>query len=191
MAEAALRRGWTPDEFFAWLDEGHGGDHPWELVDGEPRMMTRPSPQHAIITGNVLRGLFPVLRGGSCRPFAGDFGIETKPNQLRYPDILVDCGPRDREHRIARVPTVVIEVLSPSTRHLDRGVKLEEYRATPSVRHVVLIERDAVDVEVHTRGGTGWTMERITDFAATLSLPAIGVTIPMAEVYEELEMAGS
>ena len=188
MAEALRERRWTTDEFFAWLEDGHGGDDRWELVDGEPRMMVRPVARHGLVVGNMMRVLGNKLRGGPCRPFGGDFGVTTREDQVRYPDVVVDCGPRDMEDRLARDARVVIEVLSPSTRDFDSFAKLDEYRGVNAVRHVVLIDPNRVDVWLWSRGEDGWSETRHTDHDGTLDLPAIGIDLPMSEIYEDVEL---
>lgn len=185
MAEAARRdERWTMAAFVAWLDDGHGGDDRWELVDGAPRMMTRSTLRHQTVVGNVWRALGQRLRGGPCRPFI-DAVIETLPDQARVPDVTVDCGKSDLSTRFADEPTVAIEVLSPSTRDYDEYDKHAEFRAVPSIRHIVLVDPDRVGAAVWTRGEDGWTRAEAHDLDATLALPAIGCDLPLAELYED------
>lgn len=200
MAEAAARRRWTKAEFFAWLDEGHGGDYRWELVDGEPKaitygdpleMMANPSVEHGIVTGNIFARLMERLRGGPCRPFGGDYATETLDDQLRLPDVLVDCGERQLGERVATGPTVVFEVLSPSTRGTDTFAKLEEYKRVDTISHIVIVEPLMPDIAVWTRDGVDWSYARITDAGAALRLPAIGVELPLDEVYEDVPDGGA
>ena len=198
MVEAATKRRWTKEDFFAWLDEGHGGDYRWELVDGGPKaitygepphMMANPSVEHGIVVGNLSRMLGNLLRGGPCRPFTGDYATETFDNQLRLPDVLVDCGDRRRGERSARSPTVVLEVLSPSTRGTDTFAKLEEYKRVETIGNIVIMEPLVPDIAVWTREGDGWAYARITDPDASLELSALGVSLPLAEIYEDVPRA--
>jgi Uma2 family endonuclease len=94
-------------------------------VDGFPvRMMVGAKNVHDDIVVNVLVQLGNQLRGKGCRPFTGDGSIETKPGQIRRPDIGVDCGRRDPNAMKAASPRVVFEVLSPTTRDFDTIGKL-------------------------------------------------------------------
>ena len=111
MTETAPRR-LTIDEFFAWQEKQPAR---YELVDGfPPRMMAGAKNVHDDIVVNVLAELRNQLRGSRCRPFTSDGSVETKPGQIRRPDIGVDCGRRDPNAMKADLPRVVVEVLSPT-----------------------------------------------------------------------------
>ena len=193
MVEAAKRDDarWTVEAFVAWLDDGHGGDDRWELVDGAPRMMTRPTLRHQTVVLNAGRALRERLRGGPCRPFI-DAMVETGEDRTRVPDVTVDCGSPDLSTRFADEPTVVIEVLSPSTREFDQFDKHVELRGVASVRHVVLIDSERVRAAVWTRvepgegdRGGDWKRQQAFDLDASLALTAVGCELPMAELYED------
>jgi Uma2 family endonuclease len=102
----------------------------------------------------VVAELRNQLRGRDCRPFTRDGAIETKPGQIRGPDIGVDCERRDNATKAAS-PRVVIEVLSPTTRDFDTIDKLEEYKMVGSLTRIVVIEPNAPEVIVWTRGEAG------------------------------------
>src|SRR5260370_41695970 len=116
MPEVAPRR-WTVEEFFAWQERQ---PERYELVDGFPmRMMAGAKNVHDDIVVNVLAELRNQLRGGGCRPFTSDGSVETKPGQIRRPDVGVDFGRRDPNATKATSPRGVVEVLSPTTQHSD------------------------------------------------------------------------
>lgn len=186
MGEAATELIWTTDSFLAWLADGHGGENRWELVDGQPVMMTNPVRRHGNVVGNVSGMLRERLRGGSCRPYTGDLGIETRPDQFRLPDVLVDCSPTGMDDATARDPKLVVEVLSPSTRAFDTLGKLEEYKGVAGLAHLVVIDPMQPDVVLWSRAGEGWAYERLTDLEATLALPTLDTTLPLAGIYEDV-----
>ena len=102
MTDAAPRR-WTVEEFFAWQE---GQSERYELVDGFPmRMMAGAKNVHDDIVVNVLAELRNQLRGGGCRPFTSDGSVETKPGQIRRPDVGVDCGRGDPDATNVNVRT--------------------------------------------------------------------------------------
>lgn len=189
MAEAARRHGWTEEDFFAWLDEGHGGEHRWELLDGAPKMMVRPAVEHGIVVNKLTRRLGNRLAGTPCLPFGGDYCVRVAADRLRVPDVLVDCGERVRGETVARNPTVVFEVLSPSTRGVDSYMKLEEYKRVAAIQHIVIVEPLQPDIAVWSRDGDGWAYARITDPDAVLPLTALNVDLPLAEIYEDIPPA--
>jgi Uma2 family endonuclease len=86
-----------------------------------------------------------------CRVASADTALRTSIRSSRLPDVTVDCAPPDGRSYEARRPTVVIEVLSPSTRKIDRFTKLEEYRRHPSLRHILLIDPDTVAAKLYSR----------------------------------------
>ena len=104
-----------------------------ELVDGEVRAMTGGTSEHDTIANNLRAELRERLRGGPCRVHGADLKVRAGSN-ARYPDALVDCGPRVRGSVLAIEPVAIFEILSRSTAWLDTGLKLRDYDATPSVR---------------------------------------------------------
>ena len=185
MAEAAVQERWTTASFLAWLADGHGGENRWELVDGQPMMMAPPVARHSIVVGNVAGMLRERLRGGPCRPFTGDLGVETRPDQFRLPDIVVDCEPGGMDDAMASDPKVVVEVPLPSARILNTFDKLEEYKGLAALHHLVAIDPMRMDVVLWTREGGGWAYERLTE-DATLRLPALDAELPLADIYEDV-----
>jgi hypothetical protein len=83
----------------------------YELVDGFPvRMMAGAKNVHDDIVVNVLTDLRNQLRGSDWWPFTGDGSVETKPGQIRRPDVGVDCGRRDPNSTMASSPRVLVEI---------------------------------------------------------------------------------
>ena len=148
-------------------------------------MMTNPAVEHGVVVGNIAWMLGNALRGGPCRPFARGYAVGTRDDQVRLPHVLVDCGQRSLGDLTAREPRVVFEVLSPSTRGTNT-TKLEEYNRIDTISHIVIVEPLLPDIAVWTRDGDGWAYARITDADAALRLPAIGVELPLADIYEDV-----
>jgi Uma2 family endonuclease len=185
MTQAAPHR-WTIEEFFAWQERQ---PERYELVDGVPvRMMAGAKNVHDDIVVNVLAELRNQLRGGGCRPFTGDGSIETKPGQIRRPDIGVDCGRRDPNATKAASPRVVFEVLSPTTRDFDTIGKLEEYKLVDSLERIVVIEPNAPEVIIWLRGADrNWRKSIRRGLDQEIDMPEIGVTLSLAEIYDGVE----
>ena len=149
MSEPAQRR-WTVEEFLAWQK-----DQPvrYEFVGGFPvRLMAGATNVHDDIVVNLIAELREQLRGGGGRPFTGDGGIETLAGQIRRPDAGVDCGRRDPNAMLAAEPRMVAEVLSPSTRDFDTFEKLEECKAVAPLAYLLVIEPNAPEVVLWSRG---------------------------------------
>ena len=179
----------TPDEFYRWqLDQ----DERYELVDGIPvplRAMTGASNVHDAILVNCIIELGTRLRGKPCRVASADTAVRTSIRTSRRPDVTVDCAPPDSRSYEARQPTVVVEVLSPSTRKIDRFTKLEEYRRHPSLRHILLIDPDAVAAKLYSRVDEGaWSDADLIGGDAVIDLKAIDVALPLGALYERIDL---
>jgi Uma2 family endonuclease len=185
MTDAAPRQ-WTVEAFFAWQEKQ---PECYELVEGFPvRMMAVAKNVHDDIVVNVLAELRNQLRGGGCRPFTSDGSIETKPGQIRRPDVGVDCGRRDPNATKATSPRVVAEVLSPTTRDFDTIGKVEEYKLVDSLQRIVVIEPNAPEVIVWVRGDDrSWRKAVYRGLEQEIDMPEIGVTLALAEIYDAVE----
>jgi Uma2 family endonuclease len=182
----SVPRNWTLGEFFAWQE--FQPDR-YEFVDGRPlEMRSGANNVHDDIVVNLIAELRNQLRGSGCRPFTSDGSIETRPGQIRRPDVGVDCGPRDPNATMAALPKLVIEVLSPSTRDFDSFRKLEEYKGVPSMDHVMLVEPNEAIVSLWSRDATGlWTERRIRGLDEKIELPDLAVALSSSAIYEGVE----
>ncbi|MGU3536916.1 Uma2 family endonuclease [Methylobacterium sp. A54F] len=169
--------------FFAWQERQ--ADR-YELVGGVPvRLMAGARNVHDDIVVNLVAALHVRLRGSGCRPFTGNGSLETLPGQIRRPDVGVDCGPRDPNALKAAEPRIVVEVLSPSTRDFDAFEKFAEYRAVDSLAAILLVEPNAAEVRLWTRApDRSWQAARIAGLDAVLPLDTLGLTLPLAEIYD-------
>jgi Uma2 family endonuclease len=176
----AVRKPMTLAEFLEWEER-----QPlrYEFDGIGPVAMTGGTAGHSTVQGNLALAVGGRLRSKSCRFYGSDLKFQVAEGHVRYPDGMVLCSPVDRTATIVHDPVVVFEVLSPSTTHSDRIVKAREYQATPSVRRYVMLEQDGVSATVYARSGETWTHE-ILVADSVLSLPEIGVELPLAELYE-------
>ena len=185
MPDRALKP-WTIDEFFAWQSRQA---ERYELVNGFPvRMQVGARNVHNDIVINILGELRTRLRGSGCNPFNGDGSIETIPGQIRRPDAGVDCGPRDPEAYKAATPRMVVEVLSPTTRDFDTYNKLAEYKQVESLDIILIVEPNAPDVSVWSRGQDRARVRRIVEgLDAIVDMPSLGSVLPLTEIYDGVE----
>jgi Uma2 family endonuclease len=155
-----------------------------EFRGGQVRMMTGARKDHNQIALNIAASLKHKLQGLPCRPFANDLMVETDVEATYYPDVVVDCGPHAANALVAATPTVVFEVLSPTTRNGDFAEKVPDYRDTASIQQIVLVEAEEPRLHVWTRGNTEWRESSIGPDGARLNLPSLGVELTFAEIYE-------
>ena len=180
----ALRKPMTLDEFLAWEREQ---ELRYEFDGFAPVAMTGGTVEHSVIGTNLVRALEDRLHGKPCRAFRGDLKIIVA-GRVRYPDALVTCSPVPARTDIIPDPVVVFEIQSDSTGHIDRVTKNAEYRATPSIRHYVMLEQTTIAATIFSREGEAWVGTLLTG-EATLALPAIGVDLPLGALYEGITLS--
>jgi Uma2 family endonuclease len=109
-----------------------------EYYKGEIFAMSGASARHNLIASNTLIAFGIALKGSGCRPYGSNMRIHIPENTLfTYPDISVICGdviPSEDDEDTATSPTVIVEILSPSTKNYDRGEKFMLYRAIPTLK---------------------------------------------------------
>jgi Uma2 family endonuclease len=173
-------------EFLSWVT---GQEGRYELVNGDIRMMTGATNQHNEVKENVAFAVTPLARKNGCQATTSDTGIRTGERNLRYPDVVINCGPRSPEAMTVDNPTIIVEVSSPSTRETDLGVKLSEYQNLPSVQVIIQIEPDVLFVAAHRRThDAGWQVEVYEDIDAIIELPLLGGAVAMTDIYFGLDV---
>lgn len=162
-----------------------------EYFDGEMIAMSGDTIRHARIAGNILAQLHMALEGSGCEAFNSDFRVRVSSRMYAYPDISVVCGEpmlADERQDILLNPRVIIQVLSPSTEHYDRGVKFQNYRSIESLQDYILVAQNQVRVEQYTRGDANtWTLRDHQSAHQTLRIESIGVSLPLAHIYRRVE----
>jgi Uma2 family endonuclease len=152
--------------------------------------MTGGELGHSRLLRNINRQLANRLAGKGCEPLGPDAGVATIGDTVRYPDAVITCSPFNNRDRLVPNPIVVFEVLSPSTVRIDRVLKLREYQAVPSIRRYVIVEPGTVALTVLWREQADETF-RAAGLGADdiLSLPEVGIDMPVAAIYEGVEVS--
>lgn len=176
----------TRDQFFAWAQTQ---DTRYEFDGFQPVAMTGGTVNHSQITQNIQRALYTRLRGSGCRPLGPDAGVATIGDTVRYPDALVTCTKVAGTATLVPGVVVVFEVLSPTSGRTDRIDKLLEYRAVTSIRRYVILEHSSVGLTVFDRDSAeeNWRATALTA-DDVLRMPEIGIEIPVAELYENVDL---
>jgi Uma2 family endonuclease len=173
----------TADEF---LRMDFGDNHKAELDNGVIRMMAGGTRRHSTVQGNIFTALRTKLRGTGCSPHGPDMAARTHDLSVRFPDVSVYCGVNDAEFDDDLAdgnPRVVFEVLSKGTARTDLRVKLEEYKALPSVDTIVYVDIGTERLRVIQRAGpTSWTDTQHEE-PHDVTLPVLGVTLPHDEIF--------
>ncbi|MEL6308535.1 MAG: Uma2 family endonuclease, partial [Chloroflexota bacterium] len=165
-----------------------------EFVYGKVYAMAGADWKHTMIAQSTSSTLYAQLRGTKCRVSSIDLRlkVDSKKVSYRYPDIMVICGDLnfagERTDTITN-PTLVIEVLSPSTALEDRNAKLDEYRAIDSVQGYLLVSVDQAKVELFWRGDDNkWRYDAVKGLENSIALPFLDCTLALADVYEQVPM---
>ena len=169
----------TVEEFDRWHAER---PERWEFIAGVPVMMAPGSNNHSIIKGNIFAQLRGRLAGKPCRAFVD--GPEVKsPGFSAIPDVVVTCKPVRGDIGVVEEPTVIVEVLSPSSERDDTGRKWQGYCLIPSLLHYLVVSQESRFVTVHTRTGPA-SFDESFHQEGTIALEAIGVSLTLDEIYE-------
>lgn len=173
--------GLTVEGFYDWVVDQ---DRKYELVDGQPVMMAGANRRHDRIAANGLRVVGNQLRGAKCQPFTSDTFLRIPAGNVRMADFGVDCGPFHDDSMAAAEPTLVVEILSPTTRTFDRNDKLEEYKTVPSLRYILLVDPEQPLVRLYRRATAAeWVSERIFGLDATVEMPDLALNLRLADLY--------
>ncbi len=185
---AAPQRIYTPAEY---LELERAAEFRSEYVYGQIYAMSGATDAHTHIAGNAFAALHTVFRGRACRVWTADMRVQVRATGMyTYPDIAALCGQpafEDRRTDILLNPSVVIEVLSPSTEDYDRGDKFAHYRRLASLHEYVLIAQDRVHVERYVREGDGWVLSEFTRLTDVVTLPSVDTTLALRDAYEGVE----
>lgn len=188
-AQPALRHRFTPEEYFDWeVDQ----ELRHEYYHGEVFAMSGGTANHALIAMNVGGELRTAFRGSPCRVFSSDLRVQfAEGTHYAYPDVTVVCGEAEflceRQTTLLN-PTLVVEVLSPSTADYDRGFKFAAYRGIASLQEVLFVAHDRRALELFRRGDDGhWTLYDPED--GRLSLATGGAVLTVDAVYEGTDPA--
>ncbi|ULJ59537.1 Uma2 family endonuclease [Wielerella bovis] len=158
-----------------------------ELINGQVVAMAGGTSNHSVISMNCLDVKFFLRQNKPCCHVRNsDFGIQTKENQVRYPDFSIVCDIKGSD-KIANNPLVVGEVLSEkSTALFDQTEKLAEYKNVHSIQEIFLIAQTHKEIVVHRRGKFfGWETAVYTQ--GLVEFASIGYTVDIDEIYAEVE----
>lgn len=161
-----------------------------EYLDGEIRAMSGETPQHNRVAGNVYLKFEIAFGVRPCTSYMEGVRVRVTPTQYRYPDVVALCGEErfDGENPPALVnPSVIVEVLSPSTHKFDREEKFIEYRKIVELTDYLLIEQDQVLVVHYARQGpTQWIINEYMTSSDTVVLRSLEISITLEEIYRKV-----
>jgi len=188
MGYAARKPLTDADAFLTW-EAGQTLRH--ELVDGEVFAMAGAEERHVTVGMNIGFALRQALAGTPCRTFLTDMKLRPLgADDFFYPDVFVTCAEADRAlAQFKREPSLIFEVLSPTTAAYDRGEKFARYRRIASVREVVFVDIDTRRVDVHRRGADGLFVLHAFEPGEDVVLASVGLTLTAETLFAEVPEA--
>jgi Uma2 family endonuclease len=160
-----------------------------EFIDGHVYMLAGGTANHSTININMIRELSLALRGNPCRVYNSDMRVRLSEKRYVYPDVSVSCDARDRGTvDILQYPSLIVEVLSPSTAAFDRGKKFSYYRACSTVQEYVLVETQWQAIEVFRHATENLWTYHFFGAGDQVELASLGVSFPVATLYENVEL---
>jgi Uma2 family endonuclease len=186
----------TVEQYLA-LDES--SDAKYEFLDGYVFMLRPPSSDyddqavnmaggsiaHAAICARMALVLGNALANSPCMVYTSDARMQLAERQYLYPDLVVACG--EQSGTMLVNPSVIIEVLSPTTEKRDRGAKFKTYKTLPSVQEYMLIGSEYRAIEVYRREGHFWKEQHYYE-GDLIELKSLGISFPFDEVYRRIRL---
>jgi Uma2 family endonuclease len=187
MASAPLTR-LTEEQY---LEIERAAEFKSEFYAGEMFAMSGGTTSHARLQRNVLVEVTNRLPQ-TCEAFGSDLRVKAVATGLyTYPDVSIICGSAiyaDKRKDTITNPTVLVEVLSPSTEAYDRGRKFQHYQTIPSLKEYLLVSQTEMRVERFTRAGDdSWMLRSYTGKDAALPIEAVGIVVPLEAIYQRVE----
>jgi Uma2 family endonuclease len=178
----------SPEEY---LRLERQAEHKSEYVNGEIFAMSGASRKHNLITGNIGSEFNQQLRRKAGEVYANEMRVKVTATGLyTYPDVVVVCGEpkfEDKYFDTLLNPTVLVEVLSPSTERYDRIAKSSYYRTLESLAEHLLVAQDEVRLEQYVKQANGqWLLFESTSLDAVVELPSIGCSLALRDVYDKI-----
>ena len=190
MSSVAAQTYLTPEEYLAF-ERKATTKH--EYLNGQIVAMSGASFAHNFITANIAIHLGIQLMDGECRVVTNDMRVKAiQTESYFYPDVVVVCGePRAEDDAFDTLlnPTLIVEILSPSTETYDRGEKFEHYQQIASLQEYILVSQDKIHVEHYRREETEWLRTEFRGLEEVLSLLSVGCELRLQDVYRRVEVA--
>ena len=187
MSSLAAETFFTPEEY---LTSERKATVKSEYLSGQIIAMSGASLAHTRITADIVTELNIQLRGRDCEVISNDMRVKTgAKGAYFYPDVVVFCGNPEFEDNVFDTllnPTLVVEVLSPSTEVFDRGEKFAQYQELISLREYILVSQDRLRVEQYRLMKMQWVATEFRRYEDVLPLISIGCELPLRDIYRRV-----
>jgi Uma2 family endonuclease len=179
----------TPEEY---LEIECAAQFRSEYYGGEMFAMSGASAKHNILSVNLTSALHSRLRRTRCSVFVADVRLHVPLSGLfTYPDLIIACNPNylEKQKDTLLNPSVLFEILSPSTEAYDRGEKFAFYRRIESLKQYVLVSQDVQRIERFSKNEhRSWVLTEYSENEASLEIElveqSLSLDLPLREIYE-------
>jgi Uma2 family endonuclease len=180
MSQPAAKR-MTVDEFLVWAE---AREEKWELHDGVAVAMAPERARHSRVKAHVVAALIDAVRRANapCGVYVDGLAIRVKNRRAFRPDAVVVCPPAPPQELATATPLIAVEVLSPSSVPIDRGLKLDSYFSLPSLAHYLILDPDRRALTHHRRTPEGLAEPRLVREGA-LRLDPPGLEIAFDDLF--------
>jgi Uma2 family endonuclease len=155
-----------------------------QLIDGEAYAMAGASENHNLLSGNIFSELKTNLKGTPCRTFMSDMKLRVA-DDFFYPDVMVVCNEDNVDTYYKTAPTIIIEVLSKTTRKFDQTLKRLRCQNIPSLQEYVLIEQDKGEIQLFSRAHNWQSFYYY--LGDQISFASLGISIAVEDIYERVD----
>ena len=185
--EPAVKYNYVSQE--AYLETEREALDKHEYYQGEIFAMSGASVKHNRIFTNFFIDIGSKLKGKGCLPYSSDLRIHIPKNTFyTYPDISIICGEpelTDDKFDTATNPSVIIELLSKSTRNYDKGEKFTLYRDIDSLQEYILVDTEKIYVEKHIRNAdNSWQLTDYKSLENSFTISTINLSFLLKDIYE-------
>ena len=182
----------TAADYLAY-DASHPGKH--EFWNGRIVAMAGASPNHNKLTRPVrVLARLSAADDRGCDGFTSDQRVDVPSGNYAYPDLVVACDPEyDGTHKPITLlnPLLIVEIMSPSTQHIDRSRKLRAYTQIPSLQAYWLFEQDERAATLFERVGDLWSIRGVSGEDGVIESSLFERTFSMGELYKRLDLDDS
>ncbi|MEG3922185.1 Uma2 family endonuclease [Microcoleus sp. T3_A4] len=177
----------SAEEYLAWEPTQ---EERYEYWDGEVVAMSGGTRNHNRISGNFFRILDDALVDSPCEPYITDVKVQVEPGQnYFYPDVVVTCDEHDNYPQLVQFPSLIIEVLSPSTEAADRGIKFAKYRQVSTLKEYVWVQVEQPQLEIFRRNQQEqWVLSEY-GLGDSLQLESVNLEIAIADLYRQVQFS--
>lgn len=177
--------------FEDYIEVEQDNEKRYEYHNGQLIKIEATTKAHNRIKRNIIRAVeTPEFDEGACELY--DENVLTELQEKKryvYPDIVITCQPNE-DPLIIKFPTVIFEILSPSTKKYDKTTKFFRYQRLPSLLQCVFVAQDEVEIKSFLRTNDDqWVLTTLYQPDQHLEIPILNLTIPVHQIYQNIQLA--